>query len=190
MDSNVRGGRTISGFAMLEVLISLLILLVGLLGVIGLMVRANTAEMESYQRVQAVILMRDMLNRINSNRAVAACYSNGPAGTQFGTGYAGAPTCASGTPAQNAQAVADMTAWHAALLGSAETLSGTGVGAMIGARGCITQIDAVNKIYMVSVVWQGMDPTVAPSVPCGQGQYGTDTLRRALNVTLRIGTLT
>ncbi len=186
MDSTARsfaiatgGRRTAGGFAMLEVLITLLILLLGLLGLLGLMTRANTAELESYQRVQAVILMRDM--------------SNGTVGTQFGTEYAGTPTCTLGSAAQQAQAVADMTAWNALLLGSAETqtLSGNKIGAMIGARGCITQIDAANSIYMISVVWQGMTPTAAPKVTCGQGQYGaTETLRRAVTLTLRIGTLT
>jgi len=185
-----RGCKSIGGFAMLEVLITLLILLLGLLGLLGLMTRANTAELESYQRVQAVILMRDMLNRIESNRAVAGCYSNGTVGTQFWTGYVGPPTCTLGSAAQNAQAVADMTDWNALLLGSAETKGGNKIGAMIGARGCITQIDAANKIYMISVVWQGMTPTAAPKVTCGQGQYGaTETLRRAVTVTLRIGIL-
>ena len=186
-----RACPTHRGFAMLEVLVTLLILVLGLLGLLGVMTRATTAELESYQRVQAMILMRDMFNRIESNRAVASCYSNGAVGTQFGTGYAGTPSCALGTAAQSAQAVADMTAWNAALLGSAETQAGNKVGAMIGARGCITQIDAANNIYMISVVWQGMTPTVAPSVACGQAQYGaSDALRRALAVTLRIGILT
>ena len=179
-----------SGVAMLEVLVAMLILMLGLLGVVGLMVRANTAEMESYQRVQALILVRDMTGRINSNRGVAACYSNGPAGIQLGTGYGGTPSCLVGTAAQNAQAVADMTEWNAQLLGSAETQGASKVGAMIGARGCITQIDAANNIYMVTVVWQGLNPTVAPTVTCGQNQYGSDDFRRAVNVTLRIGTLT
>jgi type IV pilus assembly protein PilV len=173
------------------VLITLLILLLGLLGLLGLMTRANTAELESYQRVQAVILMRDMFNRIESNRAVAGCYSNGTVGTQFGTEYAGTPTCTLGSAAQNAQAVADITAWNALLLGGAETKSGNKIGAMIGARGCITQLDAANNIYMISVVWQGMTPTAAPKVTCGLGKYGaTETLRRAVTLTLRIGTLT
>ncbi len=185
-----RGCKSIGGFAMLEVLITLLILLLGLLGLLGLMTRANTAELESYQRVQAVILMRDMLNRIESNRSVAGCYSNGTVGTQFGTGYAGTPTCTLGSAAQNAQAVADITAWNALLLGSAETQGANKIGAMIGARGCITQLDAANNIYMISVVWQGMTPTAAPKVTCGQGQYGaTESLRRAVTLTLRIGIL-
>jgi type IV pilus assembly protein PilV len=179
-----------TGFAMLEVLVALFIILVGLLGVVGLMIRANGAEMESYQRVQAVILLQDMRNRIEANRAVASCYSNGPTGMQLGTGYAGTPSCASGTGAQSGQAVADLTEWSALLLGSAESNAGTKVGAMLGARGCITQIDAVNNVYLITVAWQGLEPTAAPKAGCGQGQYGTDTLRRALSVTVRIATLT
>lgn len=181
--------RSLRGVVMLEVLVALLIILLGLLGVIGLMVRASTSQMESYQRVQALILLEDMRNRIEANRAVVSCYSAGATGTQFGTGYAGTPSCAAGSAAQNQQAVNDMTAWNSLLLGSAESKGGTQLGAMLGARGCVSQIDAANNIYMVTVAWQGMEPTVAPAVTCGQGQYGTDTLRRALTLTVRIGTL-
>jgi type IV pilus assembly protein PilV len=177
------------GVVMLEVLITLLILLLGLLGVVGLMVRANTSQMESYQRVQALILLEDMRNRIESNRAVATCYASGPTGTQFGTGYAGTPSCTAGSAAQNQQAIDDMSAWNDLLLGSAESKGGAKLGAMLGARGCISEIDAANRIYMVTVAWQGLEPTVAPAVTCGQGQYGSDALRRALTVTVRIGTL-
>jgi type IV pilus assembly protein PilV len=180
----------LAGFAMIEVLITLVIILLGLLGVAALMVRANTSQMESYQRVQAVILLEDMRNRIEANRGVATCYANGPTGAQLGTGYGGTPTCVAGTAAQNAQAVADMTDWNAQLLGSAESKSGTKVGAMLGARGCVSEIDAANRIYLISVAWQGMASSAVPKVTCGQGQYGADdSLRRALSVTVRIGDL-
>lgn len=185
---DVRTGA--SGFAMLEVLVTLVIILLGLLGAVGLMVRANTSEMESYQRVQAIILLQDMRNRIEANREVASCYSNGPTGLVLGTGYTGTPACASGTAAQNAQAVADLTEWNGLLVGSAEASGSTKLGAMLGARGCITQIDATNNIYLITVAWQGMAPTAAPHATCGQGQYGSETERRALSVTVRIGTLT
>ena len=176
---------------MIEVLVTLVIILLGLLGAVGLMARANTAQMESYQRVQAVILLEDMRNRIEANREVATCYSNGLTGMQLGTGYSGTPSCTAGTAAQNAQAVRDMTDWNALLLGTAEAKSGANIGAMLGARGCISEIDAANNIYMISVVWQGMAPSVVPKVTCGQGQYGADdSLRRALSVTIQIGNLT
>jgi len=182
--------RALAGFAMIEVLITLIIILLGLLGVAALMVRANTSQMESYQRVQAVILLEDMRNRIEANRAVATCYANGPTGTQLGTGYGGTPTCVAGTVAQNAQAIADMAEWNAQLLGSAESQSGSNVGAMLGARGCVSEIDAANRVYLISVAWQGMASSAVPRVTCGQGQYGADdSLRRALSVTVRIGNL-
>jgi type IV pilus assembly protein PilV len=103
----------------------------------------------------------------------------------------GAPTCTSGTSAlQQAQAVGDLTAWNNALLGSAEAVGGTKFGAMIGARGCITQTDAVNNVYRVSVAWQGLASTTAPPADtCGQNTYGTEAQRRVVNVTLRIGKL-
>src|SRR5258708_18356108 len=66
-----RGRRTAGGFAMLEVLITLLILLLGLLGLLGLMTRANTAGLESYQRVPAGVPLRGQVNQAEVERAVA-----------------------------------------------------------------------------------------------------------------------
>lgn len=196
-----RGRRGVAGFTMLELLISLLIVLLGVLGLAGLIVRSNQAEMESYQRVQALMLAQDMADRINANRKVAACYSNGGTGTQLGTaggGYTGTPVCDAAlvplpspppTPQQQARVAADMAAWNSLLTGSAEVLSGSNVGAMIGARGCVNQIDT--QTYRVSVVWQGLAATAASSNTCANaaGLYGTANLRRVVTVTIRIATL-
>lgn len=186
-----RAGHGVAGFTILEILISLVIVLLGVLGLAGLIIRSNQAEMESYQRVQALALAQDMADRINANRKVASCYSNGATGMQLGTGYSGTPACAAGSAQQNTRAVDDMTAWNARLLGSAEVLSGSNVGAMIGARGCVNQIDAANRIYLVSVAWQGLAATAAPGTgnDCGLDQYGDNALRRVVTVTIRIGTL-
>lgn len=188
---SARAGHGVAGFTILEILISLVIVLLGVLGLAGLIIRSNQAEMESYQRVQALALAQDMADRINANRKVASCYSNGATGMQLGTGYSGTPACAAGTAQQNTRAVADMNAWNSRLLGSAEVLSGSNVGAMIGARGCVNQIDAANRIYLVSVAWQGLAATAAPSAgnDCGVDQYGDNALRRVVTVTVRIGTL-
>ncbi|MEK6592716.1 MAG: type IV pilus modification protein PilV [Pseudomonadota bacterium] len=184
-----RGKNGIAGFTMLEILISLVIVLLGVLGLAALIIRSNQAEMESYQRVQALMLAQDMADRINANRKVITCYSNGATGMQLGTGYSGTPACAAGNTQQNARAVADMTAWNSLLTGSAEVLSGSNVGAMIGARGCVDQIDPATQTYIVSVAWQGLAATAAPGNTCGLNLYGTDSLRRVVSVTLRIGTL-
>lgn len=180
-----------SGFSLIEVLVALVITLVGLLGLTGLIVRANQAEMESYQRVQALLLLQDMVDRINANRQVAACYSTtASAGKTLGTSGTGTLTCTTGTTQQNAQVGNDLTAWNNLLLGNAETEGSTKLGAMIGARGCIVQVSAATNTYVVSVAWQGLLPTAAPVNNCGQNQYGSDDkFRRVVAVTLRIATL-
>ena len=187
-----RGRQGAAGFTMLELLISLLIVLLGVLGLAGLIVRSNQAEMESYQRVQALMLVQDMADRINANRKVVSCYSNGATGIQLGTagtGHTGTPACAAGSTEQNARAVADLTTWDSLLTGSAEVSSGSNVGAMIGARGCVNQIDLATQTYIVSVAWQGLAATAASGNTCGQNLYGTDSLRRVVTVTFRIATL-
>ena len=78
-----------AGFSLIEVLVTILILMVGLLGLAGLQSRALTAQMEAYQRSQALILLKDMADRINANRNVASCYAvSTPSDTSLGTGTA------------------------------------------------------------------------------------------------------
>lgn len=201
-----------SGFSMIEVLVTLVILLVGLLGLAGLMVQSQRSEMESYQRVQAVVLLQDMYGRLNANRKVASCYAltnTASNGTPYlGTGGIAAPVCAAGSAAQNAQAQQDMTDWSSLLSGAGESLAGSNVGAMVGARGCIsydaaTELKDVNLvavagtgIYTIAVAWQGLGDTFAPSTStspamnCGKNLYGTETKRRVVSLTLRTASLT
>ena len=187
--------RQNSGFGMIEVLVSLLIILTGLLGLAGLLTLGQQAEMESYQRAQALILLEDMVGRINANRKVAACYGDTTTDAAAGTPYLGTtatsvPACTSGTSGQNATAIADLTAWNDALVGAAETQSGSNVGAMIGARGCISL--TATDTYLISVAWQGLNPTFAPpaGLGCGKNTYGAETQRRVVSTTIRIANLT
>ncbi|CAJ0798428.1 type IV pilus modification protein PilV [Ralstonia thomasii] len=185
------GKRGQRGATLIEILISVVILLVALLGAAGMMVRSNQSEMESYQRVQALTLLQDMAARLNANRQVAACYAVAGAMTTAGTGGISAPSCTTGSAAQQATVTSDLTAWNNALLGNTETAaSGTvALGAMIGARGCIEAIDTVNQVYRVTVAWQGLVKTVVPSLPCGSGNFGSDGYRRAISVQVRMGVL-
>lgn len=183
-----------AGFGMIEVLVTLIILLTGLLGLAGLLTRSQQAEMESYQRAQALILLQDINDRINANRKVAACYAittDAATGTPYlGTGYVGTPGCASGTAEQNALAIADITAWSNTLTGASEVKGGANVGAMIGARGCVKTI--ATDTYMVIVAWQGLGTTSAPvaSLACANTLYGDDEARRrVVSTTFRIANL-
>ncbi len=185
-----------SGFGMIEVLVTLLIILIGLLGMAGLQGRALEAQMEAYQRSQALNLAKDMGARILANQPNAASYAtaavtNLGTGTTFGTSVCGAPA--------NVQQ-ADFCDWHTQLLGAAETSGGANVGAMIGARGCIVHqaldlaSDTPEQVF-ITVAWQGLMPTKEPdaNVTCGQGQYDGDgdgvadeAYRRVINVPLTI----
>jgi len=176
------------GVTMIEVLVALLILTVGLLGVAGLQARMQTAEIESFQRAQAIVLLQDMVDRINANRVNAVSYATGsdPLGT--GTTF---DCSAPSTVMQK-----DKCEWSAAMLGSAETLSsGTiKIGAMNEARGCITvPVATMPREVVVAVVWQGIASTVVPTATtCGVGNaaYGSDgKLRRALTARIKIACL-
>lgn len=189
--------RQNAGFGMIEILVTLVILLIGLLGLAGLLTRSQQAEMESYQRAQALILLQDMSDRINANRKVAACYAittDATNGTPyFGTGYVGTPNCASGTatPEQILRANSDMTAWSNALKGASETKGGANVGVMIGARGCVKTVAGATDTYMIVVAWQGLSSTSAPpaSLACANDQYGDEARRRVAITKFRIAKL-
>ena len=183
------------GFSLIEVLVTIVILLVGLLGLAGLQGRALTSQMESYQRSQALVLLKDMADRIDANRKNAASYITA---TPLGTGA----TCPTGASI----AAQDLCAWNNTLQGAAETQGGAPVGAMIGARGCVYQNAApasgVATTYSVVVAWQGMNNTAAPDVTfaysagkCGFNQYMntsaavTEALHRTITLPVAVADL-
>lgn len=182
---------------MLEVLIAIVIASIGLLGMAGLSARSIDAEYESYQRAQALILLQDMVDKINANRKAAGCYAFTDPSTgapALGTGTSLTPSCtAYGTASQQQRAVDDLNDWNTKLLGAAEQQSGTSTGAMQGARGCVT-FDPISGTYQISVVWQGMIDTVAPTSTdatwvCAANLYGAETKRRLVAITLGIANL-
>jgi type IV pilus assembly protein PilV len=181
-DSPVPGNRE-CGATLIEVLVTIVILTFGLLGVAELQVRMHLAQAESYHRSHAVLLLQDMVDRVNANRSNALNYVT-PAALGAGntvqdcTGLTGA--------------VLDLCEWNNTLLGTAEsTASGQKAGGMIGARGCITNVVAtMPREFVVAVTWQGLVPTAAPSyTPCGKGLYGDERMRRALVARVTIGCL-
>lgn len=178
------------GVTMIEVLVTIVIVAFGLLGMAGLQVRLQMSEMESYQRSQALLLLNDMANRIATNRNSAASYLTA-ATSPLGAGM----TCPT---APTTVAQSDLAEWCNALQGAAETTgAGTSkIGTLVGGRGCV---ELVGSDYLVTVVWQGNTPLVAPpaSVACGANNYngaaGTpcanDLCRRPVTTLVRIATL-
>lgn len=185
--------RPAAGFALLEALVSLVIMMVGLLGLMSLQMNSVQAQTEAYQRQQALILIQDIIDRINANHATAGCYDLATAtgGAYLGTGADQPINCAGfGSAETQSQAVRDLTEWNGELLGLGEQQDGNSVGAMIGARGCITLKDPVTRVYTVVITWQGLRASTAPVDACASGLYGDERLRRAVAVDVRIANLT
>jgi type IV pilus assembly protein PilV len=180
-----------NGFSLVEILVTIIILTIGLLGLAGLQGRALTAQMESYQRSQALILIKDIGDRINANRLHAASYVTTTT-TQRGTGFNGSAALdCTGLTGSNL----DLCEWHNALLGVAEKKNGTDVGALIGARGCIYQLvptPGVTAEYIVAIAWQGFESTftlTGAAADCGTGTYGNDNKRRVVTLPISMANL-
>jgi type IV pilus assembly protein PilV len=168
MNSFNRTGRQ-AGFSMLEILVTILILLIGLLGLAGLQTRAHTAELESYQRVQALILGSKMVDLMRTHHTTVPCFAITDAST--GEPYVGADgpahngpiACAASTAAENLMADAATELIDPATGG---VISGTGV-------------------YTVAVSWQGLSDTITPATNCANGLYGSEGKRRTISMTFR-----
>lgn len=173
----VRGPAAQAGFTLLEVLIAIVVSVIGILGLIGLQARSYQAEIESYQRSQALAILEDIAARLTANRANAAAY----VGSDIGAG-AVADCSAAGTTA-----AFDLCEIANALRGAGETAAGSAVGAMNQARACIT--NPAPDTYVIAVVWAGVVPTAAPATACGAGSYGDEGLRRAATSVVVIANL-
>ena len=181
------------GTTLLEVLVTIVILTIGLLGLAGLQAQTLIAELESFQRAQAVLLMNEMIERISANRPEAASYVTSQ---PLGTGSVATTACS--TP-PTTQVGIDQCDWGNALLGASETKTGGGVvnkvGGVVNGVGCVELVTAQNNalgvctpgVYRVTVAWQGANLTSIPSVTCGTGLYGNERYRRAISSQVSIG---
>jgi type IV pilus assembly protein PilV len=189
---SVHASTRTRGSSLVEILVTLVILAFGLLGVAGLQTKVGVAEMESYQRAQALLALSQMTERMSANTANAASYVSN---TPVGTGDAQPTDCSGIAPGANR----DLCEWSNTLKGTAESSAVVAnTGGLTGGRGCVTQLQAPNPalgvcsagIYQVSVAWQGMAPTAAnPVLACATGQYGaTDAWRRVIAATVYVPT--
>nr|WP_229503829.1 type IV pilus modification protein PilV [Massilia putida] len=178
-----------AGLSLVEVLVTVVVLAFGLLGIAALQAKMQVGSIESYQRAQAVVLLDDMRARVLGNPVHAADYLTS---TPLGTGDTQPADCTS----LAIGSARDVCEWSQELKGAAEqTASGTNSGAMIGARGCVEQLQAPDPtagvcqpgIYRVTVAWQGMHETRASPLACGKDLYGPDANRRAIAVQVTIG---
>lgn len=212
------------GYTLLEILITLVLLAFGLTAVVNLQMKLHMTEVESYQRGQAVILAQDMISRIQAAGYIDATgnpydssadipnnythpYVTGT-GTPLGTGNdlfePGTQTCneAFDPPSGSDYLIKRVKCdWNILLKGASEVTAGSRVGGMIGARGCIEQIQNPNPTagictpanFRVTVVWQGLHETVSPNLACGQNLYSdtngnvNEEVRRVISAIVTLG---
>ncbi len=173
--------RQQAGSTLIEALVAIVVSAFGLLGFVGMQARSTSAEFEAFQRSQALVLVDDMSSRINANREQAAAYLRdgliGAGPVADCSGLTGAPL--------------DVCEWGNLLRGSAETRQGQLIGAMIGARGCISRAAGSSDRYTVAVAWQGIVGTAAPASRCGQGDpvFDNDARRRVATASICIARL-
>ena len=157
---------------LVEVLVTAMVVAVGVLGLAQSQGRTAVAAVEAQQRTQALLLARDMADRMLANRSRAAEY----VGSDYGLAIA---TC------DTSSAVArDRCAWSDAIAGASERIGTLMAGGLRNGRGCVIQLG--NGRYRVVVAWQGMTPTVAPSNDCARAAYGAEMQRRALVVPIEL----
>jgi hypothetical protein len=82
------------------------------------------------------------------------------------------------------------------LAGANEQIGTRNAGVLVGARGCVYEIDAFNRIYAVAIAWQGLTAGPAPIIDtgfapngCGQGLFGDENRRRVMTMPVRLGTV-
>lgn len=178
-------GRAAGGFSLIEVMIAVAIVTIGLLGLAGLQARAHQAEVESFARAQALLMLQDMSDRISTNLANArdgqyAAPLLGVPGTDV---FFSGGVCAGADTLQN-----DLCEWDRGLKGASEQQGTVAVGAVANARGCI-EFDDANDRYVVSVAWQGIGDfgAVDPGVTCASAVITAN--RRVVVHTIQLSTL-
>jgi type IV pilus assembly protein PilV len=183
------------GYALVETMVTVIVIAFGLLGVAGLMSRSFVTESEATQRTQAALLLQDMVTRIEANRANATQYVTGDNGI---TGYEVVNNTKSVVNCDPAAALAerDRCGWGRLIAGIDEQVDGNATSVLPGAIGCVYELDAFNRVFAISVAWQGPSTGAEPIVDnnfaptnCGRDLYGTEAQRRLVTTLLRIGTL-
>lgn len=159
-----------SGALMIELLVTLLVVSIGILGLMGLQRGLRVAEVEAYQRTQALLLLSDMATRIEINAGSAGDYrTHSPLGT--------GKRCPANSPAMT-RVQRDRAQWCRDLRGTSEEAGGMAVGSLTGGRGCVRPVEnGAPGDFRVTVAWQGLVPLMPPpdAIPCGKGQYDLPT---------------
>ena len=162
---------------MIEILVTLVITAFGLLGLAGFVSRATVMGVETNQRTRASALLLDMSNRLASNKANAAAYVDATP-----HGAAAIAACA----ALGTLALRDLCEWNNLLVGTQDALGAGATAQALTFRGCVTQPNPADPVFIVTVAWAATVPGIPPADACAAGGFGDDSFRRILRTQLRV----
>jgi type IV pilus assembly protein PilV len=186
-------GRLQSGFTLIEVLVAAFVLAVGIMGIVSLLSLSKVSQHASIQRVRAVVLANDIIERIRRNPAGMPVYNIGLS-NPLGDASLGAepvPNCHAGICTPIELAAHDLWSWERLLDGTSAIAIDSGE-AMVGVRNvsaCVNFTADTGKqntgLVDVVIQWQGLKETAdaanSGGMFCGNAD-GEDSTRRQVIV--------
>jgi type IV pilus assembly protein PilV len=163
---------------MIEILISLVITAFGLLGLAAFATKSTAMSVDATQRARAAALLNDMASRVANNKPNAAAYVSAAV---HGAAVQDCALVAVGPPR-------DLCEWGNLLAGANDTAA-AGNAAFLGYRGCVTQPNVLNPVFVITVAWGSLSPGVPPADACAANAFGDDSFRRILRSQVRVATL-
>lgn len=148
----------ITGVALIEILISLLILSVGVIGLSNVQINAKRVAQEALQRTKAASLASDMLERIRANPKGFANYNGAEVGRSSASSEPADCRLVACAPAD--VAARDLWEWEQALDGADETRVADDLTRQVGGLylpyGCvITDFGGQAGRVQVTIAWEG-----------------------------------
>ena len=158
---------SMSGFTLIEVMVTLFVVALGLLGMNALQSHTVNNAFESYQRALMSSVVEDMSARIRMNpiRAKAGAYFVTPTMVVNCDTLSGSER--------------DLCEWYRELDGRhVIDENGAPVASPFGAVGCIENLGG--NVIRVSVAWLGQTSQVVATTDCGQGVIAPEDQRRVV----------
>ncbi len=201
-DRRERAKQAGAGFSFIEVLVTLLLLGIGFTNLIGLQAAAKKANYDSLQRTTAVVLARDIIEKMRANPGSLDSYLT--TGTGIGGNTLSEPdaNCSAQARCNTGQLAGyDMWQWEQALDGANEVREIAGevvaTGGLVNPAACIQttpgSASAAGKgtqAFQITVAWRGLHPLDNVSdTTCGigSGNFGAqEQYRRSVTLTAHI----
>ncbi|WP_158100494.1 type IV pilus modification protein PilV [Neiella marina] len=154
-----------SGVTLIEILVAVVVLGIGVLGALALQGTAKRGNLEAFQRTQAVLIARDLAERMVSNRTADLDSYQGTYTGSTVTTFSDCLGLDSCTPEQMVSW--DLYQFDQAIKGGSEVRGDRDTGALINAEGCVSHTAGLIQIVLV---WKGVRlgaTPVSPIAGCG-----------------------